>query len=151
MLAVGGRAPDFALRDQHAQLHTLAEHRGSRAVVLVFFPFAFTGVCTAEMQAIRDEIAGLDHAESRLFAVSCDPVASLRAFADTHMLNHPLLSDFWPHGAVASAYGVFDQVIGAAERATFVIDRDGVVRWTVRTDMGVARDVADYQKALAGL
>jgi peroxiredoxin len=147
----GGEAPDFALRDQHAQLRRLSSYRGHKNVVLVFFPFAFTGVCTGELSAIRDDLGALQNDDTQVLAVSCDPVASLRAFADRDRLDYPLLSDFWPHGAVASAYGVFNDAIGAAERGTFVIDRKGVVRWSVRVPLGEARDVTAYQKALAEL
>jgi mycoredoxin-dependent peroxiredoxin len=151
VLEVGASAPDFELRDQHAQLHRLSDHRGTRNVVLVFYPLAFTGVCTGELSTLRDNAAALVNDDSELFAVSCDPISALRPFGDDLGVSFPLLSDFWPHGAVADAYGVFDAVHGTAERATFVIDRGGVVRWTVRTDRGVARDASDYEKALAEL
>jgi mycoredoxin-dependent peroxiredoxin len=149
--AVGAVAPDFELRDQHAQSHRLSSYRGSKNVVLVFYPFAFTGVCSGELAAIQTEIGALQNDGTQLLAVSCDPLASLRTFADREGFGFPLLSDFWPHGAVASAYGVFNEALGAAERATFVIDMAGIVRWTVRVAIGEARDVAAYQKALAEL
>jgi peroxiredoxin len=148
---VGASAPDFELRDQHAQAHRLSSYGGEKNVVLVFFPFAFTGVCTGELVSIQADIDALQNAETQVLAISCDPVASLRAFADEHGLGVPLLSDFWPHGEVARAYGVFNDVIGAAERGTFIVDKRGVVRWTVRTPLGEARDVTSYQKALAEL
>jgi peroxiredoxin len=147
----GSEAPDFELRDQHAQTHRLSSYRGRKNVVLVFYPFAFTGVCTGELGAIRDDLDSLQNDETQVLAVSCDPVASLRAFAEREGVEHPLLSDFWPHGAVASAYGVFNDTFGAAERGTFIIDKQGVVRWTVRVGLGEARDVTAYQKALAEL
>jgi peroxiredoxin len=149
VVAVGDEAPDFELRDQHAQAHRLSSYRGEKNVVLVFYPFAFTGVCTGEMCAIRDDLAALQNDDTQVLAVSCDPVASLRVFAERERFDYPLLSDFWPHGAVATSYGVFNDTIGAAERGTFVIDRQGVVRWAVRTALGEARDLAAYQKALA--
>jgi peroxiredoxin len=145
----GASAPDFELRDQHAESHRLSSYRDRKNVVLVFYPFAFTGVCTRELGAIRDDIGSLQNDDVQVLAVSCDPVASLRAFADREGFEHPLLSDFWPHGATAREYGVFNDVIGAAERATFVIDRSGVIRWTVRTGLGEPRDVSSYQKALS--
>jgi mycoredoxin-dependent peroxiredoxin len=148
VIEVGQRAPDFELRDQHAQVARLSSYNGSKRVVLVFFPFAFTGVCTRELGAVRDDLGGLQNPETQVLAVSCDPVASLRDFADREQIDYPLLSDFWPHGAVASSYGVFNDLIGAADRGTFVIDRVGIVRWTVRTALGEARDVAAYHKAL---
>ena len=148
---VGTVAPDFELRDQHARSHRLASYRDARNVVVVFFPFAFTGVCTGELAALRDEIGVFQNDRTQVLAVSCDPVASLRAFADQEGLDFPLLSDFWPHGAVASSYGVFNPTHGAADRGTFVIDAHGVLRWTVRVAIGESRDIAAYQKALAEL
>jgi peroxiredoxin len=148
---VGQPAPDFELRDQHAQVHRLSSYRGRNNVFVVFFPFAFTRVCTGELCAIRDELGSLQRDDTVVLAISCDPVASLRAFADDQRLDYPLLSDFWPHGAVASSYGVFDAGLGAAARGTFLLDKEGVVRWTVRTGLGEPRDLAAYQKALAEL
>ena len=151
MLDVGDEAPDFELRDQHAQLHRLADHRGKDNVLLVFFPFAFTGVCTGEMVALRDELPALEASGTVVYAVSCDTVASLRVFAEQEGLAFPLLSDFWPHGAVSTAYGVFNDTLGAAQRGSFVIDRSGLVRWVVRNELPDARNIGDYQKALADL
>jgi mycoredoxin-dependent peroxiredoxin len=149
MIAVGNEAPDFELRDNNAQTHRLSSYRGQKNVVLVFYPFAFTGVCTGEMCAIRDDVDSLQNEDTQVFAISCDTVASLRVFAEREGLTYPLLSDFWPHGAVAKAYGVFNETLGAADRGTLVIDKTGTVRWTVRNAVPDARDIADYQKALA--
>ena len=150
-IGVGTEAPDFELRDNNAQTHRLSMFRGDKNVVLVFYPFAFTGVCTGEMCAIRDDVASLQNDDTQVFAISCDTVASLRVFAEKEGLTYPLLSDFWPHGAVAKAYGVFNEALGAADRGTFIIDKAGIVRWTVRNEIKDARDLADYQKALAEL
>jgi peroxiredoxin len=149
VVEVGQPAPDFELRDQHARVHALSSYAGRRRVVLVFYPFAFTGVCTGELCAVRDELSMFQNDTTAVLAVSCDPVASLRVFADGEQLDYPLLSDFWPHGAVARSYGVFNDTIGAAERGTFITDLDGIVRWSVRTALGEARDVGAYAKALA--
>ena len=150
-IAVGTEAPDFELRDNNAQSHRLSSFRGEKNFVLVFYPFAFTGVCTGEMCAIRDDVSSLQNDDTQVFAISCDTVASLRVFAEKEGLSYPLLSDFWPHGEVAKAYGVFNEALGAADRGTFIIDKSGVVRWTVRNEIKDARDLADYQKALAEL
>jgi peroxiredoxin len=151
VIEVGQQAPEFTLRDQHGRPHELASYRGEKNVVLVFYPFAFTGVCSGELRAIRDSLPDLQNDAVQVVAVSCDAVGALRAFADREGFEFPLLSDFWPHGAVAQAYGVFNDTLGAAERGTFVIDRGGVVRWTVRNEIPDARDLADYQKAIAEL
>jgi peroxiredoxin len=148
---VGSEAPDFELRDQRAQSHRLSAYRGQKDVVLVFYPFAFTGVCTGEMAAIRNDLSSLQNEETQVLAISCDTVPTLRAFAEREGFDYPLLSDFWPHGEVAKAYGVFNEGLGAAERGTFIIDKEGVVRWTVRTEISDARTIGDYQKALAEL
>jgi len=151
VVSIGDEAPDFALRDQNAQLHQLSDHRGTNNVLLVFYPFAFTGVCTGEMAVLRDELDTLTAYDTVVYAISCDTVPSLREFADRDELQHSLLSDFWPHGAVSSAYGVFNEQIGAADRGSFVIDKQGVVQWSVRNELPNARSLADYQKALADL
>jgi mycoredoxin-dependent peroxiredoxin len=150
-IGVGMEAPDFELRDNNAQTQRLSSFRGDKNVVLVFYPFAFTGVCTGEMCAIRDDVESLQNDDTQVFAISCDTVASLRVFAEKEGLSSPLLSDFWPHGEVAKAYGVFNETLGAADRGTFVIDKSGIVRWTVRNAIKDARDLSDYQKALAEL
>jgi mycoredoxin-dependent peroxiredoxin len=151
VLGVGDEAPDFALRDQHAQLHRLSDHRGKDNVLVVFYPFAFTGVCTGEMAALRDELDSLTAYDTVVYAISCDTVPTLREFAEREGLPHSLLSDFWPHGEVSTAYGVFNDQIGAAERGSCVIDKQGVVRWVVRNALPDARNIADYQKALTDL
>jgi mycoredoxin-dependent peroxiredoxin len=151
LIDVGDEAPDFELRDQHAQTHRLSSYRGEKNVVLVFYPWAFTRVCSGELCAIRDDVGSLQNDAVQVLAISCDPVPTLRQFADEQGFDYPLLSDFWPHGAVASAYGAFNDALGVAERGSFVIDQAGVVRWTVRTGIPDARSLADYQKALAEL
>lgn len=146
---VGDEAPDFELRDSSGQPVRLSDHRDRKAVVLVFYPFAFSGICTGELCAIRDRIEDFssDHVET--LAVSCDPPYALRAFGEHEGYQFPLLSDHWPHGEVARLYGVFDESVGAAERGTFVIDRDGTVVHAVHNGLGEARDAEQYAAALA--
>ncbi|GAA0604991.1 peroxiredoxin [Kribbella sandramycini] len=146
--AVGSRAPDFTTRNQHGEQIRLSQYAG-RPVVLVFYPYAFSGVCTSELAALRDRPALLRAAE--FLAVSCDPMFTLRAYADAERLEFGLLTDFWPHGAIASSYGVFDPARGAARRGTFVIDAAGVIRWTVLNPNPDARNPDDYAAALAEL
>ena len=149
---VGELAPDFELRDQHGTPVRLSDRRGARNVVLVFYPFAFSGVCSAEMAALRDSFPeAVARPDVELLAVSADTVFALRTWADDQGFSFALLSDFWPHGAVARSYGVFDENMGAATRGTFILDKAGVVRWKVVNPIPQARDVADYQKALAEL
>lgn len=150
-LEVGQPAPEFTLQNQHGESISLADHRGNQHVVVVFYPFAFSGVCTGELCEIRDTIVDFTDSSAVVLAVSCDPMFSLRAFADREGLGFQLLSDFWPHGAVSTSYGVFNDRLGCSGRATFVIDRDGVLRWLVENEIPQARNVDDYRKVLASL
>ncbi|HEX7717254.1 MAG TPA: peroxiredoxin [Marmoricola sp.] len=140
-LEIGDRAPDFALRDQHGQEVRLSSFLGEKAVLLVFYPYAFTGVCTGELTGFRDRLGEFETDDTTLLAISCDSIYTQRAFADRDGIFFPLLSDFWPHGAVASAYGVLEEDEGCASRSSFVIDRDGVVRWVLHSERGEARDL----------
>jgi peroxiredoxin len=142
--AVGAPAPDFTLRDQFGQDVTLSSFVGHKAVALVFFPWAFSNVCTGEMTGIRDRLDEFLTFDTEVLAISTDATYSLRVFADHDGLNFPLLSDFWPHGAVASAYGVFDSALGVARRSSFVIDKAGTVRWSVHNELPQGRDLSDH-------
>lgn len=149
-LEVGGSAPPFRLQSQHGEDVTLAQFRGKQNVVLLFFPFAFSRVCSGELAELRDR-RGEFGDDAELLAISCDHTFSLRAFADHQHLEFPLLSDFWPHGEVSRAYGVFNDRAGCPDRSTFVVDREGVVRWLVHSAMSEARVVDDYRRALAAI
>lgn len=148
---VGQPAPDFELKDQHGQAVQLAGFRGSSHVALVFYPFAFSGICTGELCEIRDNLDMFTSAGVQVVGVSCDPMFTQRAWAEDQKYDFPLLSDFWPHGAVAQAYGVFDQSGGRAERGTFLIDTSGILRWSVVNPAGEARPLAAYREAIAAL
>ena len=150
-LVLGETAPDFTLRDQFGQDVTLSAYRGSKAVALVFYPFAFSGVCTGEMAGIRERLAEFLTFDSEILAISCDPMAALRAFADTDGLNFPLLSDFWPHGEVARAYDVFDERAGCARRSSYILDKQGAVRWAVHNAMPEGRDLDEHLRQLGHL
>jgi mycoredoxin-dependent peroxiredoxin len=150
-LAVGSPAPDFTLRDQFGQDVTLSSFRGSKAVTLVFYPYAFSGVCTGEMAGIRDRLAAFLTFDTEVLAVSCDPVYALRAFADADGLNFPLLSDFWPHGKVTRAYAVFDEARGCPFRSSYVLDKEGVVRWAVHNEGSQERDLTEHLTQLEAL
>ncbi|MFT4286144.1 peroxiredoxin [Nocardioides sp.] len=147
-LALGGPAPDFTLRDQFGAEVTLSSYVGAKAVLLLFYPAAFSGVCTGEMSGVRDRLDEFLTFDTEVLALSCDPVFSIRAFADADGLNFPLLSDFWPHGAVARAYDVFDEARGQARRSSYVIDRSGVVRWSVHNANADGRDLDEHLRQL---
>jgi peroxiredoxin len=148
---IGRPAPGFALKNQHGETVKLSEFRGKQSVVLVFYPFAFSSICTRELCELRDNIGIFAADEVQVIGVSCDPMHALRAFAEAERYEFPLLSDFWPHGAVAQAYGVFREGVGFATRGTFLIDRDGVLRWSIVNGPGEARPLTAYREALAAL
>jgi peroxiredoxin len=148
-LQTGQEAPDFTLRDQHGQQVTLSSFRGQKAVVVMFYPFAFSSVCTGELCAVRDSLPTFESEDVQLLAVSCDPMFSLRAFAEQDGLTFPLLSDYWPHGEIATSYGVFNADRGCADRSTFIVDKQGVLRWAVHNAMRDARDLREQARVLA--
>jgi peroxiredoxin len=150
-LDIGQQAPDFELRDQHGQRVALSSFRDSRAVTVMFYPFAFSGVCTGELCSVRERLPTFESDDVQVLAVSCDPMFSLRAFAERDGLTFPLLSDFWPHGEVARAYGVFNEERGCAARSTFIVDKAGVLRWMVHNEMPEARDLEQQARVLADL
>jgi peroxiredoxin len=148
---VGDAAPDFELKDQHGSPVKLSGFRGKKNVVLVFYPLAFSGVCSGELCAIRDDFPEVTGDDVEMLTVSVDSTFTHRAWSDQESFGFALLSDFWPHGSVAKLYGVFDENLGVATRGTFIIDKDGVVRWKVVNPIPQARDLAEYRKVLAGL
>ena len=144
---VGDPAPRFRLPSAEGPTVALSDHRGRRPVLLVFYPFAFSRICTSELDGMRDHaVDGV-----QLLAVSCDPKYSLKAFAREQGYPFPLLSDFWPHGEVSRAYGVFDEAHGMPVRGTFLVDRDGTVRFREVNQPGDARDQDGWRAAVAAL
>jgi peroxiredoxin len=151
MVDVGQQAPEFALKDQNNQVVSLADFRGLRNVLLVFYPYAFTRVCEGELCAIRDDLGSFQNDEVQVLTVSVDTPYANRVWAEREGFAFPMLSDFWPHGAVARAYGCFSEQRGCATRGSYVIDREGVVRWKVVNAIPDARDVEEYRAVLATL
>ena len=147
---VGQPAPDFTLKDQNNELVSLSDFKGKK-VVVIFHPLVFTGPCTTEFCAVRDDLSTFENDDVQVLAISVDSVFAHKAWAQQEGYTFPMLSDFWPHGATAQAYGVFNEEKGLALRATFVIDREGIVRWKVVNDIPDIRDQAEYVKALAEL
>lgn len=148
---VGSEAPDFTLNDYNKQPVTLSSFRGSKAVLLVFYPFAFSGICNGELCQLRDELATYEDENVQVLGVSVDTPFSLKAWANQEGYQFPLLSDFWPHGAVAQSYDVFNSAAGMALRGTFLIDTAGVVRFAEVNAPGEARDQDAWKKAVASL
>ncbi|GAA2086126.1 peroxiredoxin [Pseudolysinimonas kribbensis] len=143
------KAPDFDLPNQFGEHVRLSDFRGERPVVLVFFPLAFSGVCTGELCALRDSLSLFQEQGAELIGISVDSKATLRAWAEQEGYDFTLLADFWPHGAVAKEYGVFLEEKGFANRATFVIDPGGVIRASFITAPGEPRSIEAYREALA--
>ena len=150
-LEIGRPAPEFTLKNQFGEPVALANYRGSKNVLLMFYPFAFTGTCTGELCTIRDRYTDFVNDDTAVLSVSCDSHHSIRVFAEQEGLTHQMLSDFWPHGAVARAYGVFVEERGFATRGSFVIDKQGILQWSVVNAIGEARNADDYVEALAAL
>jgi mycoredoxin-dependent peroxiredoxin len=149
---VGQQAPDFTLKDQAGNDVTLSSFRDKRNVVLVFYPFTFTGVCEGELCSLRDDLSDFEDASAQVLAISCDSQYAQQQWAKAQGFTFPVLSDFWPHGAVAREYGVFNEQLGCANRVTFVIDRQGTVidRFDA-PNLDAARDTSSYRAALVKL
>ena len=150
-LSIGSAAPDFELSDQHGVKVSLSSFKGKKNVVVLFIPFAFTGTCTGELCALRDDLAPFQNENVQLLAISCDSMFTQRIFAEQEGYKFPVLADFWPHGAAAKAYGIFNDELGCAMRGTFIIDKEGILRWQVINGLGDARNIADYKTAISAL
>ena len=149
-LSVGDTAPEFTLPDQDKQIVALADLRGT-PVLLVFYPFAFSGLCTGELCQLRDELAAYTGAGVKVLAISTDPTFTLKAFREKEGFDFPLLSDFWPHGAVAQAYGAFNDKAGMALRATFLVDAEGEIAFAEVNSPGDVREQSGWKAAVAEL
>jgi peroxiredoxin (alkyl hydroperoxide reductase subunit C) len=150
-IEVGAEAPDFILKDQNNQEVRLSAFRGSRNVLLVFYPLAFTGTCQGELCSVRDNLNDFVNDNVQVLTVSVDSSPAHKVWADREGYQFPLLADFWPHGEVARRYGVFNEERGIANRGTFIIDKAGIVRFAEENPPGQARDQDAWRKALAGL
>ena len=150
-IEIGNSASDFKLKNQHGEEISLSMFKGKKNVVVLFYPFAFSGICTGELCGLRDDLASFQNDNVELLAISCDPMYSLKAYAEKEGYKFSLLADFWPHGEVAKKYGVFNEERGCAIRGTFIIDKSGILRWSVINSIGDARNLVDYKEALAKL
>jgi peroxiredoxin len=150
-LTIGNPAPAFDLINQHGEKVSLSTYKAEKNIVVLFYPFAFSGICTRELCALRDDLGAFQNDDVQLLAISCDSMFAQRAYAEKEGYKFPVLSDFWPHGAAAKAYGVFEESRGCATRGTFIIDREGILRWQVVNSMGDARNIVDYKAAIAAL
>jgi len=150
-LDVGSKAPEFTLKDQNHQPVSLSSLRAKRNVLLVFYPFAFSGICTGELCQLRDDLDAFVNDDVITVAISTDPVFALKAWAEQEGFTFLLLSDFWPHGEVSKAYGVFNEKAGMPNRGTFLIDTSGTIRFAEMNQPGEARNQSEWKEALAAL
>lgn len=151
-IEIGQTAPEFTLKDQNGDDVSLSDFAGKQAVALVFYPFTFSGLCEGELCAIRDDYAEFTAAGVQVLACSCDGRFAQKQWAEQQGYQFPVLSDFWPHGEVAKAYGVFNDARGCANRATFLINADGVIADAFESpDLGTVRDKSRYTEAIAKL
>jgi peroxiredoxin len=148
---VGQEAPDFTLRDQNREEVTLSSYRGKKSVLLVFYPFAFSGICSSELCQVRDELPRFEDEDVQVIGISIDHPFTLKSWAAQEGYLFPLLSDFWPHGEVAKRYGVFNDVAGMANRGTFLIDKSGKVVFVEVNQPGEKRDQSVWHSAMADL
>lgn len=151
MLETGTRAPLFTTVNQFGETVQLGQLLGDGPVVLVFFPLAFSGICTGELCELRDNLADFDGAGVTLVGISVDSKFALRTWAQEQGYDFSLLSDFWPHGAIAESFGIFDPARGVAHRATFLIGQDGIIHDAFLTAPGQPRPLERYRAALATL
>jgi peroxiredoxin (alkyl hydroperoxide reductase subunit C) len=151
VLDIGAGAPDFTLKDQDGRPVTLSTLLGAKDVLLVFFPLAFTGICQRELDEINARLADFANDGTQTVAVSVGPPPTHKVWARQSGFMFPMLSDFWPHGEVAQAYGVFNADAGFANRGTFVIDRAGIVRFAEMKGPGEPRDQSVWTDALTAL
>jgi peroxiredoxin len=150
-LLIGDTAPDFSLANQFGETVKLSSFRGVKPVVIVFYPLSFSGICTGELCELRDNFEKFANDDVELLAISVDSKYVQKQFAEHEGYKFSVLADFWPHGEVASQYGVFLEEHGFANRATFVINKEGVLVAKFITAPGQARSLDEYDKALMAI
>jgi peroxiredoxin (alkyl hydroperoxide reductase subunit C) len=150
-LPVGAEAPDFTLKDQNNEDITLSGFRGQKAVLIIFYPLAFTGICSGELSRVRADLADFQNDDVQVVTISVDSPYSHKIFSQRENYDFPLLADFWPHGAVAQSYGVFNEIAGFANRGTFLVDTTGVIRFSELNGPGEGRDPDAWRAAIKAL
>jgi len=149
-LTIGQVAPDFELVNQHGEKVSLSSFKKEKNVLLMFYPFSFSGTCTGELCAMRDDLSSFQNDDVQVLAISVDSMYVQRVFSEQEGYKFPVLADFWPHGEVARAYGIFEESAGCALRGSFLIDKEGTLRWEVKNGWA-ARNNDDYKAAIAAL
>jgi peroxiredoxin (alkyl hydroperoxide reductase subunit C) len=150
-LAIGTAAPDFTLYDQNKEQVSLDDLKGHNALI-VFIPFPFTGHCDSEGCQLRDGLAALGDLDAKVVVITTHALPTNAKWASENGFEFPVLSNFWPHGDVVQAYDAFNEVVGSANRVTYVLDKDGVIRDVIATDsLGTPREYEQYGEALTAI
>ncbi len=139
-VSTGDTAPDFDLAVTHAQRVRLSDFRGRSNLLLVFHPLAFTAVCEDEARDLQENLQSFRDAQTEIVFVSCDPWPARKAWKEQLGAEYTFASDFWPHGAVSKAYGVFNEKNGTPHRGTFLVDKAGTVIWSLVKEHDGYRD-----------
>jgi peroxiredoxin len=148
---IGAPAPEFTLKDQNQKEVKLADFRGKKNVVLVFYPLDWSPVCTNEHACIVNGMKQFEALDAQVLGLSVDSVWSHKAYAEKMHINYPLLADFHPRGAVAAQYGVYLADKGITGRAISIIDRNGNLAWHKNYDIPVVPDIDEVSKALSSV
>ena len=143
----GDKAPEFTLKGHDDKEYKLSDFRGQR-VVLAFYPLDFSPVCSKEHACFVDDLKQFESLNAKVFGISVDSVWAHKAFAEKLGIRYPLLADFQPKGAVAQRYGLYLEEKGITNRATVVIDGEGIVRQVVVHDIPEQRSNAAIVEAL---
>ena len=147
-IEVGAEAPDFDLKVDGSEHVRLSDFRGRRNVLLVFHPYAYTPICAEEAQDLEENREHFESSDTEVVLVSCDSAPVRQAWKKELGATYAFASDFWQHGAAARAYGVFNDETGAPRRGTFLIDKDGVVIWSLVKDEKRSEMVPESLEAL---
>jgi peroxiredoxin len=150
ILSAGTAAPDFTLRSQSGKKLSLNDYKG-KPVILFFYPADWSPVCSEQSVLYNETLSLFEEHDAQLLGVSVDGAWSHRAFAENRNLNFPLLADFEPKGEVSRAYGAYHHESGTSLRAVFVIDAQGVIRWSYLSPNGVNPGAEGILTALEGL
>ncbi len=150
-VTAGQPAPEFTLKDQNQQEVKLADFRGRKNVVLIFYPLDWSPTCTKEHACMVNDMKRFESLDAQVLGVSVDSAWSHKAFAEKMNIHYPLLADFHPRGAMASKYGVYLEDKGITGRAIFIVGKDGKVAWAKNYDIPVVPDINEVAQALSGV
>jgi mycoredoxin-dependent peroxiredoxin len=148
-ISVGQAAPEFALKDQSQKEVKLADFKGKKNVVMVFYPLDWSPVCTNEHACFVNDMKKFESLDAQVLGVSVDSVWSHKAYAEKMGIQYPLLADFQPRGAVADKFGVFLADKGITGRAIAIIDKQGKVAWFKQYDIPAVPDLNEVSAALS--